>query len=62
MVRHASRVAAALADGFRPDWRAAARPGTVLALLDEEPPAASADLHRAADLLNRMIGYLDPTT
>ena len=53
-VRHASRVAAALADEYRPGWRA-----TELAMLDDEPPAASADLRRASDLFNRMMGYLD---
>lgn len=53
-VRHASRVAAALADEYRPGWRT-----TDLALLDDEPPGASADLRRASDLLNRMVGYLD---
>jgi DICT domain-containing protein/predicted DNA-binding transcriptional regulator AlpA len=53
-VRYASRVAAALADEYHHGWRT-----TELAVLDEEPPAASADLHRASDLLNRMMGYLD---
>lgn len=53
-VRHASRVAAALADQYRPGWRT-----TDLALLDDEPPGASADLRRASDLLNRIVGYLD---
>jgi DICT domain-containing protein/predicted DNA-binding transcriptional regulator AlpA len=53
-VRHASRVAAALADEYRPGWRDT-EPTTV----EEEPPAASADLLRATDLLNRMMGYLD---
>ena len=54
-VRHASRVATALADEYRPGWRTVELP-----YLDDEPPAASADLRRAADLLNRMMGYLDP--
>jgi DICT domain-containing protein len=53
-VRYASRVAAALADEYRPGWRT-----TELAVLDEEPPGASADLRRASGLLNRMMGYLD---
>ncbi len=53
-VRFASRVAATLADEYRPGWRTAD-----LAVLDEEPPEASADLRRASDLLNRMMGYLD---
>ena len=52
-VRFASRVAAALADEYRPGWRT-----TELAMLDEEPPDASADLRRATGLLNRMMGYL----
>jgi DICT domain-containing protein/predicted DNA-binding transcriptional regulator AlpA len=53
-VRYASRVAAATADEYRPGWRTSG-----LALLDDEPPGASADLRRASDLMNRMIGYLD---
>ncbi|MDX6326313.1 MAG: hypothetical protein QOK15_2667 [Nocardioidaceae bacterium] len=53
-VRYASRVSAALADEYRPGWRV-----TELAGLDDDPPAASADLRRASDLLNRMMGYLD---
>ncbi len=54
-VRHASRVAAALADEYRPGWRV----GAELTLLDDEPAAASADLRRASDLLGRMLGYVD---
>ncbi|MBA2953884.1 MerR family transcriptional regulator [Nocardioides sp. MAH-18] len=54
VVRDASRVAASLADDYRPGWR----PGA-LTLLEEEQSGASPDLHRASDLLNRMIGYLD---
>lgn len=54
VVRDASRIAAALADAYRPGWR----PGD-LALLQEEPAAASHDLRRASDLLNRVVGYLD---
>ena len=53
-VRYASRVAATLADEYRPGWRS-----DELAMLDEEPPAASADLRRASDLLSRMMGYVD---
>lgn len=53
-VRNASRVAGALADEYRPHWRT-----VELAMLAEEPPAASADLRRASDLLNRTLGYLD---
>jgi DICT domain-containing protein/predicted DNA-binding transcriptional regulator AlpA len=55
-VRSASRVAAALADQYLPEWRT-----TDLAVLGEEPPASSEDLRRAYDLLNRMVGYLDAT-
>jgi DICT domain-containing protein len=54
VVRSASRIAAALADGYRPGWR----PGD-LAMLDEEAPSASPDVRRATDLMNRMLGYLD---
>jgi MerR family transcriptional regulator, light-induced transcriptional regulator len=53
-VWYASRVAAALADEYRPGWRTAELTG-----LSEEPPGASADLRRASDLLNRLMGYLD---
>jgi DICT domain-containing protein len=54
MVRHASRVAAGLADEYRPGWRT-----TDLPMLEEEPAGASADLRRASDLFNRVLGYLD---
>ena len=53
-VRDASRVAAALADEYRPGWRTLDLPE-----LADEPPRASADLGRASELLNRMMGYLD---
>jgi MerR family transcriptional regulator, light-induced transcriptional regulator len=53
-VRNASRVAAALADEYRPGWRTTELPG-----LAEDPPGASADLRRASDLLTRTMGYLD---
>jgi DICT domain-containing protein len=53
-VRYASRIAAALAEKYQPGWRTAD-----LAVLDDDPPAASGDLRRAYDLLNRMVGYLD---
>jgi DICT domain-containing protein/predicted DNA-binding transcriptional regulator AlpA len=53
-VRHASRVAAALADEYRPGWRTAD-----LTILHDEPTGASDDLRRASDLLSRMIGYVD---
>ena len=62
VVRTASRVAAGLADLYRPDWRPDWHDdasGSVLHTLDEQPLAASPDLTRAADLLNRMVGYLD---
>lgn len=54
VVRDASRLAAALADEYRPGWRT-----TELAALDEDPPSASADLRRASGLLTRTMGYLD---
>ena len=54
VVRDASRVAAALADRYRPDWRQGAP-----VLPDEDPEAGSADLHRASELFDRMVGYLD---
>ncbi|CAA9355754.1 MAG: hypothetical protein AVDCRST_MAG36-2286 [uncultured Nocardioidaceae bacterium] len=54
VVRDASRVAAALAELYRPELRT-----TGLALLAGEPPGASADLRRASDLLTRTMGYLD---
>jgi DICT domain-containing protein/predicted DNA-binding transcriptional regulator AlpA len=53
-VRHASRVAAALAQEYRPELRT-----SELDLLAEEPPEASADLRRASALLTRTMGYLD---
>jgi DICT domain-containing protein len=53
-VRHASRVAAALADEYRPGWRP---DGPVV--LDEDPAAASTDLRHASELIGRMIGYVD---
>lgn len=53
-VRHASRVAATLAEKYRPGLGI-----TELAVLHDEPPSASADLRRASALLNRMLGYLE---
>jgi len=53
-VRDASRVAATLADTYRPDWRPAG-----LRVPEDEPPGASADLLRASGLLNRTMAYLD---
>ena len=53
-VRSATRVAVALADEYRPGWRSGERGS-----LADEPPAASADLRRASDLLTRTMGYLD---
>lgn len=54
VVRDAGRVAAALADQYRPGWRAAGYvdPGDDLA-------GVSSELLRAADLFNRMLGYLE---
>jgi MerR family transcriptional regulator, light-induced transcriptional regulator len=53
-VRYASRVAATLADEYRPGWRP-----TELTLLEEDAPSASVDLRRASGLLNRVASYLD---
>ena len=54
VVRDAGRVAAALADQYRPGWRAAGfvDPGDDLA-------GVSSELLRAADLFNRMLGYVE---
>ena len=54
VVRDASRVAAALADQYRPGWRAAGyvEPG-------DDTPGVSSELLRASDLFNRMLGYLE---
>lgn len=54
VVRDASRVAAALADQYRPGWRSAGfvEPGDDLA-------GVSGELLRASDLFNRMLGYLE---
>lgn len=57
VVRHAARVAAGLADEYRPDWRPARAAGP--AGLEDEVPGASADLRRATDLLSRMVEYVD---
>ena len=53
-VRHASRVAAALADDYRPGLHV-----RDLALLADEPSDPSGDLRRASNLLTRTMGYLD---
>lgn len=54
VVRDATRVCAALADHYRPGWRDAGfvEPG-------DDVPGVSAELLRAADLFNRMLGYLE---
>lgn len=54
VVRDAARICAGFADVYRPGWRTAEWKE-----LDEEPPAASSDLRRATDLLNRTLAYLD---
>ncbi len=54
VVRDASRVCAALADEYRPDWRTV---GVVD--LDREVRDLSEELRRASDLFNRMLGYLE---
>jgi DICT domain-containing protein/predicted DNA-binding transcriptional regulator AlpA len=53
-VRSASRIAAALADRYRPGWNT-----TGPAEPADEPAGASADLRRASELLTRTMGYLD---
>jgi DICT domain-containing protein/predicted DNA-binding transcriptional regulator AlpA len=53
-VRYASRVAAALADEYRPELRMGDRD-----LPSNEPPSASSDLRRASGLLTRSLSYLD---
>jgi DICT domain-containing protein len=57
VVRDASRICLDLADTYRPGWRSE---GIEVPL--EDPPAASSDLRRATDLLNRTMGYLDAST
>ena len=54
VVRDASRIAAALADELRPEWRDAADLPP-----PPDPPAASEDLHRATLLFDRMVAYID---
>ncbi len=54
VVRDAARICAGLADAYRPGWRTGEWKE-----LEEEPPAASSDLRRATDLLNRTMAYLD---
>ncbi len=54
VVRDASRIAGALADRYRPDWR-----GNESVLPDEDPTPGSPDLRRASALFDRMVGYLD---
>ena len=54
VVRDASRVAAALADRYRPGWRE-----DEPVLPDEDPAPGSPDLRRASALFDRVVGYLD---
>jgi len=54
VVRDASRIATALADDLRPDWRDA-----VDVPPQPDPPGASEDLYRATLLFDRMVAYLD---
>jgi DICT domain-containing protein len=54
VVRDASRIAAALADELRPEWREAADLPP-----QPDPPGASEDLHRATELFDRMVAYID---
>ncbi len=55
VVRDASRVAAGLAQEYRPDLG-----GSVFAALSDDVPPASGDLRRASELFDRMLGYLEP--
>ncbi|MCF6377399.1 MerR family transcriptional regulator [Nocardioides KLBMP 9356] len=55
VVRDAGRVAAVLADRYRPGWREDV--DDVVPAGDPEP--GSPDLHRASALFDRMLGYLD---
>ncbi|WP_210443388.1 DICT sensory domain-containing protein [Nocardioides sp. SYSU D00065] len=54
VVRDASRVATALAGTYRPGWR-----GADDDLVPDDAAPASADLRRASELFNRMLGYLE---
>ncbi len=54
VVRDASRVSAALADQYRPGWRAAGEID-----LDQDVAHVSEELRRVSDLFNRMLGYLE---
>lgn len=54
VVRDASRVAQALAEEYAPD-----RAPAIEDAADDDPPPASRDLARGADLFNRMLGYLE---
>ena len=54
VVRDASRIAAALADDLRPEWREAADLPP-----QPDPPGASEDLRRATELFDRMVAYID---
>ena len=53
VVRDASRIAGALTDELRPDWRRADLPA------QSDPPGASEDLYRATLLFDRMVAYID---
>lgn len=55
VVRDASRVAAALAAAYRPDWRVQ----DVVPDEADDPAPASGDLRRAHELFDRMLGYLE---
>ncbi len=54
VVRDASLVSAALADHYRPDWRAAREVD-----LDEDVGDVSAELRRVSELFHRMLAYLE---
>jgi MerR family transcriptional regulator, light-induced transcriptional regulator len=54
VVRDTARIAAGLADGYRPGWRDGDD-----GWFGDVPAAASDDLRRASALMNRVVGYLD---
>lgn len=56
VVRDTARIAAGLADGYRPGWRP---PGGDL--FADVPAPASEDLRRSSALMTRVVGYLDAT-
>jgi DICT domain-containing protein len=56
VVRHAARICAQLSTQYRPELP------SMLDLLEETPPEASADLRRASGVLDRMLSYLSASS